>query len=362
MSKDNDYAILVGISRYGDSSFRPLDGPPNDVQRMREWLLSPTGGDLPPNNVVVLTSPKDIPTDPNDWQPDEAQYNKAFRRLVQDPNTGAPVRRTGRLYLYFSGHGFSERRDQATRAAIFAANATRFFPNNICGTIYAQSAKEQALFKEIVLIMDCCRDAELNLPFSQPAINASTAETADGVRFLAIYAAPKGGKAQERPFAELSGKTCGLLTHALLKAWSEAPADGVGTVSATAVKRYIQSTWASLCGDTPAAEPEFLLPTGQDIQFPAVAQGVMQTFAISNAAARQFMVDISDGAKKRLVRCVFGEGEPSVQWTDRPALPLPVAAGRFQLRLQPGFYRCEATGDIAKSSLFEADGVSDVIL
>jgi hypothetical protein len=358
----DDHAILVGISRYCDQTFGALNGPPNDVERMRSWLVSGAGGNLPASNVVVLTSPTVIPadTDPNDWEPGEAQFNRAFRQLVVDPESGEPIRRQGRLYLYFSGHGFSERRDQSTRAALFAANATRFFPSNICGTIYAQSAREQALFTEIVLIMDCCRDAELNLPFSQPAINSGTSDAATGVRFMALYGAPKGGKAQERSFPELNGMTCGLLTHALLKGLSETPPDGTGTVSSTALKRYLFSTWATVCGDTPAAEPEFVSPTAQDIQFTAVALGVIQGFVLTAPPGTLVTVDILDSAKNQLVRCALSTTASTVEWNGQVASNLPLAGLRFELRLQPGLYRCVVTGDIQKAQLFEADGAQDV--
>lgn len=358
----DDHAILVGISRYCDNTFGALSGPPNDVERMRNWLVSAAGGNLPESNVVVLASPTAFPADmdPNDWEPGEAEFNREFRKLVVDPKSGEPIRREGRLYLYFSGHGFSERRDQSTRAALFAANATRFFPSNICGTIYAQSAREQALFKEIVLIMDCCRDAELNLPFSQPAINSGTSDAATGVRFMALYGAPKGGKAQERSFPELNGMTCGLLTHALLKGLSEAPPDGAGTVSSTALKRYMLDTWATVCGDTPASEPEFVSPTSQDIQFAAAALGVVQGFTLTSAPVTLINVEVLDSNRNRVTKCSIAPDGSTVEWTGQPASPLALAGLRFELRLQPGLYRCVVTGDVQKTQLFEADGAQDV--
>ena len=41
----DDYAILVGISKYADTStFPELQGPVNDVELMKKWLTSPDGG------------------------------------------------------------------------------------------------------------------------------------------------------------------------------------------------------------------------------------------------------------------------------------------------------------------------------
>jgi hypothetical protein len=259
-----DRAILVGISRYSDRVFTALDGPKNDVELMYKWLVDDKGGAVPSENIKKILSPDEHPPtlDPEDWDPTEHHFQVAYKRAVTHPDTRQPLRRNARLYLYFSGHGFSERKDQFTQAALYAANATRFLANNICGTAFALAAREQALFTEIVLIMDCCRDAELNLPFSKPPINASTADAAPQVRFMALYAAPKGGRAQERKFPERNGLTCGLLTHAFLRSLQQATPDSPTGASSTVIKKYLLGTWADVCGDKPAPEPEFIVPTG----------------------------------------------------------------------------------------------------
>jgi hypothetical protein len=177
---------------------------------------------------------------------------------------------------------------------------------------------------------------------------------------MALYGAPKGGKAQERSFPELNGMTCGLLTHALLKGLSEALPDGTGTVSSTALKRYLLSTWATVCGDTPASEPEFVSPTSQDIQFSAAALGVQQGFALTKPPVTLVTVAILDSAKKQVVQCVFSTAGSTVEWSGQPASALVLVGLRFELRLQPGLYRCVVTGDVQKTELFEADGAQDV--
>lgn len=360
-----DRAILVGISRYSDPSFGALTGPLNDVQRMREWLIDERGGDVPSANIEVLTSPPDFPpgTDPDHWVPSEESFKRAFARIVRDPNTLQGIRRDSRLYLYFSGHGFSERRDQFIQAAVYAANATRLFPNNICGTTFALAAREQAFFKEIVLIMDCCRDAELNLPFSQPAINKSTADSAAAVKFMAIYAAPKGGKAQERVFPELGGITCGLLTHALLRSLREAPPDTHGGVTSAAIKRYLSSTWSDVCGDIPAAEPEFVSPTGADLRFHTSANKVEQWFRFTAPPELPKSLRISDAFGATVVECEFNTAELTVCWKDTATrMALTFQDNAFSLPLFPGLYLCSLLGTVPKSAAFEATGVTDVFL
>lgn len=356
----NDCAILVGISQYFDSTLPQLKSPPNDVARMQQWLLDSVGGAVPQDNIHVLTSPNNFASDldPSDWPPGEADYTRTFRRIASDPTTNQFLRRQGRLYLFFSGHGFSERRDQATRAALYAAGATRSFPANICGTFWALAAKQSALFQEIVLVMDCCRDAELNVAFSQPAINLGMADNQAAVKFLAIYAAPKGGKAQERQFPELGGMTCGLLTHSFLKALKEAPADDPVGLSSMAIQRYMLSTWAALCANKPAPEPQFTQPENNQIVFPAAQLGVDVGFKIAKPAHRQLMVEIRDRPGNSMASCSLAAGATTVTYPGIAPVTQPLADGRFAFRLQPAFYRCTVSGDVTKTWLFEADGVS----
>lgn len=358
-----DRAILVGISRYSDQAFTPLNGPPNDVDRMWEWLVDPRGGNVPDDNITRVTSPESHPPDldPEDWHPTEHHFQRAYVKTVTDKATRKPVRRNARLYLYFSGHGFSERRDQFTQASVYAANATRFLANNICGTAFALAAREQALFREIVLIMDCCRDAELNLPFSKPPINTATADNAPNVRFMALYAAPKAGKAQERPFPELGGKTCGLLTHAFLRSLKQAPADDPNGVSSTAIKKYLLGTWAEVCGNKPAPEPEFVVPTGADILFPAVNEGVMQGFTL-DVSVGQLTLQIASADRTPVIACKFAPSGATSQRNGQAENALVVTDNRFEIKLLPGLYRYTLSGAREAVGNFDATGEKDVAL
>jgi hypothetical protein len=360
-----DRAILVGISRYSDPAFAPLEGPMHDVELMYEWLVHERGGAVPQENIVKIVSPASHPPelDPEDWDPTEHNFQREYKRTVTDPATRQPLRRNARLYLYFSGHGFSERKDQFTQAALYAANATRFLANNICGTAFALAAREQALFTEIVLIMDCCRDAELNLPLSKPPINASTADSATQVRFMALYAAPKGGKAQERTFPERDGVTCGLLTHALLRGLRQAPPDHPAGVTSAALKKYLLGTWAEVCGDRPAPEPEFIVPTGAtDIVFNALNEGVPQTFKLAAPISGELMLKVRDANQTLVLTCVISANGATLQRAGQPPRALPVDGERFTLTLLPGLYRYELTGARERRGLFDATGVSDVEL
>ena len=197
-----DFAILVGISRYRHSErFPALDGPLNDVDRIYDWLL---GEDVPAGNIKVLKTDASLLGLTHDqirlqprsiWTPTYPLYSQMFLEVVQDQQSGDFRYSEGRLYLYFSGHGFSNSRDVVPRAALFAADAWGVQISNIAGSLYAEAVQQGALFKEVVLIMDCCRDSEINVPYNIPDVNVVEDPASQSVKVLQIYATPKRGKA-----------------------------------------------------------------------------------------------------------------------------------------------------------------------
>jgi hypothetical protein len=352
----DDYAILVGIGKYADmSTFPELQGPTNDVALMKEWLISSAGGNVSPDNITTILSPQTIEpgTDPDSLPPITEDFKKAFKRLVRDKD-GHFVSRPGRLYLYFSGHGFCEKKSLTPQATLYAANATREFPENIFGSYYALLARDKALFSEIVLIMDCCRDTEVNRPPDVPAVNEAGNSAAGDVRLFCIYAAPKGGKAQEREISERGNKVHGLLTHAILKAFVEAKPDTGTFITGAALKRHLLETWTALCGSIAAAPPEIVLPTGTDLQFRSQNQGVNQGFEFSEPPTASTAMEVFDSQNQLVVRCDF-QPPPAVSsasWNGSPPVSLSFNGKGFSLSLQPSFYKYVLTGELNRSDLF----------
>ncbi|MCP5152588.1 MAG: caspase family protein [Ectothiorhodospiraceae bacterium] len=365
----DDHAILVGISRYADAAVFPeLRGPFNDVALVRHWLTSPDGGGLDPANVTTILSPRRLAPDvePDDVPPVTEDFKRAFKRVVRDAE-GRVTRRDARLYLYFSGHGFCERKSLNPQGALYAANATRDFPENIYGTFYALSARDKALFSEIVLVMDCCRDAEVNRSPDIPPINEAGVGAATTVKLLCIYAAPKGGKAQERPIAERGGKVFGLLTHALCKALTEAVPDAGNHISATALRDHLLGTWKEVCGAEAAPAPEVVLPTtAEDLLLRSGNAGVECRFVLADHPGAPVALELTDGALRPVARCELRRPPETSTVRRGSAEPRPLAfdGERFALDLQPGFYRYALSGALARQALFavESAGGDDVRL
>jgi hypothetical protein len=341
-----DYAILLGISHYPDPGFPPLQGPPRDVQRFYDWLIDPTGGDVDPNHITTIVSPNPPPTvTPDQAPPQFTDFQVAFQKLITGGKNRIEYHSDSRLYLYFSGHGFCEIRNQMPQAAIYAANASRLFNWNIAGTLYALWAKEAAVFGEIVLVMDCCRDAEatrmlMNPPL--PAINNPGA--AQKVKLFCIYAAPKGGKAQERPIPELNGDVHSLLTHVLLDAFRHAPPDPQGQVTGQALKNYIEDLWPKACGNIPADPPEiYIPPTGDIVFFTRPPVLLAQNLVLHSWSAGE-TVEIYDGSNQLLVTLTpkVTDGFISAAdlvWADGTKESLPVEDARVCVSLPAGLYR-----------------------
>lgn len=116
--------------------------------------------------------------------------------------------------------------------------------------------------------MDCCRDAETNVAYSPPDLNKVENDGSEGVQMMAIYAAPKRGKAQERELTEADGtKVVGLLTTGWLRALREAPCDVLGRVPGRLLTQYITFNWKSWYPNQTPPMPRFIVPETGDIYF-----------------------------------------------------------------------------------------------
>ncbi len=167
MGKD-DYAVVIGIRTY--PSMSPLEGPCRDAQDFYEWLRKSNGGDVPEPNVKMLIT--DQFQDPDETEhPLTDEIHLLFKDFVQHGHmahmSGQSLGR--RLYIYMAGHGFSEVGD-GTQAALYAANASPSFAFNVAGTKYAEWFRRNAVFEEIVLVMDCCRTTSLVSEITAPPL------------------------------------------------------------------------------------------------------------------------------------------------------------------------------------------------
>lgn len=344
----NDYAILVGISRYADPSYPTLDGPVRDVELMKKWLMSDKGGAVPEARIKTVVSPDKFPDDQDPLlaPPLAAQFDSAFIKMERERVSLKAARVDARLYLYFSGHGFSSRDiARGAEAALYTANAGKDYYQHIYGTYFARRAEAKALFKEIVLIMDCCRDAEANRAPVVPTLsNTPDDDMASDVRVLMIYAVPRGGKAHERVIPEREGKVHGLLTHALMKTFLEARPSDKNQISATRLRDHLKQSWESVCGVDAPPSPHVYLPTSE-MFFSAenVGVGVNFSFSVEQPAGTDLI--LRDGKLKRFAQfSATGDTGDDLVNDGSPILKHDRTGTTINLRMQPGFYGYELTG------------------
>jgi uncharacterized caspase-like protein len=261
---NNDYAIVVGITRY--PSLSDLKGPENDAVLFKEWLLDPQGGGLAPENVsMVLTSAHFNPDerDPLQARPTTEQVDAAFGRLVESgvENDGTLGRR---LYIFMAGHGFSPDLEEA---ALLMANAGRLRTGfHIPGRRYANWFRAAAFFKEVVLFMDCCRDDYRRAPYRTPPWVEIRSPQAVDVQYFYAFATRWSRQARERPLSQ-DGAFQGVFTTALLAALRSSLPDPQGVVTGEGVAAYIYNYLPHLVDKDEYQEPEFIYDKARQFVF-----------------------------------------------------------------------------------------------
>lgn len=316
-----DRAILVGISRYKDAAqFPSLDGPLNDVQRVWDWLA--TDQQVDPKHIFPLvTADALLQPEPDGgwppgtvWAPTRESFSQLFAGVAFD-NAGRPVKREGRLYLYFSGHGFSLDDDETPSAALFSADNIGNIHSNLAGTIYALAVKRAKLFKEVVLIMDCCRDVFGNYVYNVPDFNRVEVSGTEAVKFYALYAAPKRGKSQERELPDSDGKVVGLMTDAMLRALKEAPADVTGQVASRLLTKVMEFNWTDWYQVKPMPPaPRGVSPDEGDIYFRSRQSGLVPvTFSTNQPLAPGSRLELRSDAWTAIATVT----DAALRWRDR---------------------------------------------
>ena len=229
-----DYALVVGIENYADGDFLEiLNGPKNDARNFVKWLSSPTGGNLPPANV----NPYLLVSDENGSSPRAGDIVDAIKKLLA---LAPPTQRIGRrLYIVLAGHGVGPDLDDA---GLLTAEATEDVPTYIEGRRYANLFRGRAVFEEVVLMMDCCRDYDGELPASIFPFKTRLVPGAVVKRFYA-YATGFGRAAREK---EINNEVSGIFSHAVMAGLNGGAIDGEGRITGPSLERYIRKKVKSL--------------------------------------------------------------------------------------------------------------------
>ncbi|WP_426076862.1 caspase family protein [Janthinobacterium sp. PSPC3-1] len=247
-----DHAILIGIRDYptllGDEETSVLQGPVNDVEAVKAWLLDCRGGGFADDSTIhVIISDEAAPADgarPTDVELEEVLLHLAL--LAQKSNARGTGLRVGeRLYLFMAGHGFSPER---TDACLYTANARPGFNAHIHATGWLNWLQESAFFEEFVLWMDCCMDRMATGPVRDPLLNPPDGGVPPRASFVA-FAAQRPLKAVENPIPADDNKVHGVFTWALLQGLRGAAADQNGRVTGRSLADWVRNAQAALMTD-----------------------------------------------------------------------------------------------------------------
>lgn len=354
----DDFAILTGISRYANAGFSALESPLNDVRLMRDWLIADTGGQVPSDRIVtILSDPHADHTDAYDAKPNYDSFNRVFLRMLEERlKLGSKRASAGRLYLYFSGHGFSNSSQNAeSEAAVYCANASYINHESIFGTNFARIAKAWALFKEIVLVMDCCRDSlQGRTPFPPPYLNSPDDDLERKVSMLTIYAAPRGLQTPEMYIAERDA-VHGVLTHALLKVIEETAAPDARGMSGSELRVNLLASWTSMVGSPSVAKPEISASGPAEILFQARQRSNAVAFTWNDEPAGATL-SITDSEFTALLDVDLQSGHLLRQSGDPSVISASSGPGKLELGLKSGLYVYQVNGNRGVQKVFQVPG------
>jgi hypothetical protein len=265
--KSDHHAVVVGIGTY--PGFTDLVGPVADARAMRDWLVDPDGGDVDPANVRVLCSDDFHPPPPqgiDDARPLDSEIRALFRPLIE---RGIEAPFFGqRLYIYMAGHGFSVADPARARlTGLYAANACLALAPHVVATAFAEWFRLHAVFREVILILDCCRTTDLFHDLAEPGLIKlqGRAGLSSEVRRFYACATQEGQVARERPWQGAAGQVRGIFTVTLLEALRRAPPNRLGRVTGSVVRDYVHNNMDAVAGDASVAPPEIEVDPRADV-------------------------------------------------------------------------------------------------
>ena len=216
---DRDWAIVVGISDYSETSLEKLEGPQNDAKEFYDWVVAEDGGGVPtdPKQAQLLLS-SDFKAQ-GSTEPTAATIQAMFDHLEEvKKKFRSEQKRTGafgrRLWIYFSGHGFApDIDDKLTALLTVDAKAGEFHRAHVITSMLADACADQELFEQIFMFADCCRTV---MPVTQLNVKkaAVVSRNRDEVRKFYAYGARIGKESREW---KVGDKWRGVFTMTLLE-------------------------------------------------------------------------------------------------------------------------------------------------
>jgi hypothetical protein len=345
---NDDWAIVVGVSKYPEIG--DLNGPGNDATDFYDWVISPSGGYVPPRQAKKILSSDYPPSNKAiDAEPTPIRVQRAFEELQEmaEKNSlaGEGLRVGRRLFIYLAGHGFAPAFEEA---CLLMANATRLrVGHNIPGIPYANWFFRSGYFEEVALFMDCCRESYpktwLNLP---PYIDVTDpGAILHGKRFYG-FRTKWSRISYERPMSD--GKVHGVFTTALLAGLKGAAADNTGQITAGSLGDYLYNNMKNFLAPEDLVNPD--IPKEPDLDYDKNPAGNIVFATVSvNRYTVTFHLPVGAVGKKIEVL-----GDKFVKIAETVA-----TSATWQQQLVRGMYLFQVVGN-GSSKVFEVSGEGDI--
>lgn len=283
----NDYALLIGITHYPD--FQNLEGPYDDANALKGWIVDPAGGDTPADQIELVDS---IPKPPTPVQDMIDQAILRLKKMVEAKHN----KKGRRLYVYFSGHGFADEDDDNS---LCMANWSRedYRHSAISSRGYLKYLKDIGYFKEIIFFLDCCRNSVPSVQGKNPDIGVvkPSGESID-TKSLIVYASQFLYQAFEAQGEKPTGFVRGYFSNALLRALGGEAADHSGNVTAQSVVDFLKVEVPQLANQDSYTQETQLQTTFQDLSKVVLARYIPKTpFCTIRCSGRTGQIKIENG-------------------------------------------------------------------
>ena len=211
------FGLCIGIDRYPGFPGRDLSSATRDATSFRDWLVAPSGGSVPGENVALVTVAANEAFDGVlDARPKMQEVVLALDSINERIRSHLAVNPEDwphtRVYIYAAGHGVAIPNGEG---ALLMADAKPKVPGlNIDLSLYADWYAHCGLVHDVVVFVDCCREVTDGMPpgfvvFEQCRFPANKGS----IRFIA-YASRWGEQAWE-PIAD-PNLARGYFTQALI--------------------------------------------------------------------------------------------------------------------------------------------------
>lgn len=245
MANDLHFGVCIGIDRYPGLPGRDLGSARRDALAFRDWLIDADGGDLPPDNVALVTvDPGDAFPSVGAARPKQDEVNRALNQFNQRLRQHVAIKPEDwpltRMYIYAAGHGIGP---PVGEAAVLMADVEQGLWNSIELSLYADWYRRCGLVHEVVIFADCCREIVQGMPLpAQPPFDVCPTPSFPGtVRFVG-YASRLGDLAWEPIDAGERDQARGYFTTAVIDGLRGAAADRqTGEVTAASLATYVQA-------------------------------------------------------------------------------------------------------------------------